>query len=143
MDITRLPCFHHVNWQPDRHARRGFALAMLVGFFVLGLLVAWRADRWGTAAFVLWGFGVALAVGAMLPAVGRLVYLGVTLPTSLIGYVISHLLLALIYFLVFTPLGWTLRRIGHDPLRLRPRGRRPVWIARVGERDSGDYYRQF
>lgn len=37
----------------------------------------------------------------------------------LLGLVNSYLLLTLVYGLVCVPLGWLLRRLGHDPLRRR------------------------
>ena len=36
-----------------------------------------------------------------------------------IGWVVSHLLLGVVYFLVLTPIGLTLRALGRDPLERR------------------------
>ncbi len=144
MKVTQLPFFQHVNWSPDRYERRRFAVSMLVGFAALGLLVAWRArDLLGTSTFILWGIGIALAVTALVPGLGRAVYLGVYLPTSLVGYVVSHVILTLMFFLVFVPIGLVLRLTGKDLLRLRPLRERAVWTRLDPVKDPESYYRQF
>jgi hypothetical protein len=143
MMIRRLPFFRHVNWSPGPRDLRGFAGTMLVGFLILGLVAAWRLHGFGPVTYGLWTAGAAIAVGALLPGVGRLVYLGVYLPTSILGYCISHVLLTLIFFFVFLPVGLAVRLTGHDLLRLtRPRTG-PSWTAHRGARGTDSYYRSF
>jgi Saxitoxin biosynthesis operon protein SxtJ len=138
--VSELPFFRHVNWRPDAKELRRFAVAMLIGFAVLGSLAAWRAGGVDTGAVVLWSIGVVLAVAAFIPKLGRVAYLAVYLPTSIIGYVVSTVILTLMFFLVITPLGILLRLIGKDFLQQQ---RRNCWtpVTRVKNEDS--YYRQF
>jgi hypothetical protein len=143
MNIRQLPCFRRVNWNPDRHDRRRFAAAMLIGFAALALLKVVRLHHLSPGAIILGSVGVALALGAVTPGLGRATYLGVYLPTSVIGYGVSRMILTLIYFLLFVPLGLFLRWRGKDLMRLRPRGRQSDWIAHRGVRDAASYYRQF
>jgi hypothetical protein len=143
MDLTHLPMFQHVRWEPDRGELRRFAIAMLVGFAVLGLLTAWRVGDFGTKTFVLWGLGIGLAVGALVPAVGRLVYLGIYLPTSVIGFVVSNIVLLLLFFFLFVPLGLILRLRGKDLLQLRRRQNGRNWRQHDEAKDAASYYRQF
>jgi hypothetical protein len=133
MKAAELAPFRHVNWHPNPGDRRGFALSMLVGFWLLGMLAAWRGRDLGQASFILWGIGTVLAVGALVPGLGRLVYLMVYLPTSLLGYLVSHVVLALVFGLLFVPLGLVLRLTGKDLLRLR----RPAAAGGAGEPRSG------
>ena len=135
-----LPFFQHVKWNPDATELRRFAVAMLIGFAVLGLLAAWRAGGISTGAIVLWSTGVVLAVAAVVPKLGRLAYLAVYLPTSIIGYVVSTVILTLMFFLVITPLGILLRLLGQDLLQ-QQRQKRWTPVTRVKTEDS--YYRQF
>src|SRR5262249_24857076 len=86
MTIRELACFQRVNWSPDSGELRRFAVAMLAGFAVLGLFRTLRHHGLDMGVFVLWGIGVALALAAMLPKLGRAAYLGVYVPTSLLGY---------------------------------------------------------
>jgi ABC-type uncharacterized transport system permease subunit len=143
MRIARLHCFQHVRWEPDREELRRFAVSMLIGFFALGLVVAWRRHALEPPTWVLWGLGLSLAVGSLTPGLGRMVYLGVYLPTSLIGYVLSYILLTLMFFLMFTPLGLLLRCMGKDFLQRRRPANRTVWTTHTGASSSNSYYRQF
>ncbi|HYE65986.1 MAG TPA: SxtJ family membrane protein [Pyrinomonadaceae bacterium] len=135
--------FQHVQWQPDSRELRRFAVAMLVGFTILGLIAAWRTNNLGTFPLVLWSLGIGLAVAALVPGLGRAAYLAVYLPTSIIGYIVSHVILFLMFFLVFVPIGLILRLTGKDLLRLRPQGSRAVWMHMETKKHSDSYYRQF
>jgi len=143
MRFTELPFFQHVKWQPDRAELRSFALAMLIGFGVLGLLPVWRAGAVGTNSIALWSVGVGLALGGLIPGLGRFVYLLVYIPTSIIGYVISNVLLTVIFYAVFTPMGLLLKLLGYDLLQLKSVRGHSNW-RRVGDaKDSDRYYQQF
>jgi len=141
VNIAALPFFQHVKWRPDRRELRRFAVAMLLGFSLLGLFAAWRANGIGNRSIVLWGIGLALAIAAFVPKLDRVAYLAVYLPTSIIGYIVSNVVLALMFFLVITPLGILLRLMGKDLLQQRQQkaGWMPVKVVKTEDR----YYRQF
>ena len=136
-----LPFFQHVKWHPDARELRRFAVAMLIGFAVLGLLAAWRAGGITNNSIVLWSIGAALAMAAFVPKLGRVAYLAVYLPTSIIGYVVSNVMLALMFFFVITPLGIILRLLGKD--FLRQRRQKGQWMPVKAARSTDSYYRQF
>jgi hypothetical protein len=47
------------------------------------------------------------------------------------GFFMTHLILALIYYLVFTPVALLMRALGRDPLRLKhDRNAKSYWIKR-------------
>jgi hypothetical protein len=78
----------------------------------------------------LWAWGVgALAVVAALAdlRVARAVFVGLMVVTYPVGLVVSTVALALLFYLVFTPLGWGMRLAGRDPLRLRTRADTTEW----------------
>jgi Saxitoxin biosynthesis operon protein SxtJ len=143
VNITALPFFQHVKWRPDARELRRFAIAMLIGFTVLGLLSAWRSNGIGTGAIVLWSIGVFLATAAFVPRLGRVAYLAVYLPTSIIGYVVSHVILTLMFFIVITPLGIILRLMGKDLLQQRRQKHKTGWMPVNGVKSEDSYYRQF
>ena len=143
MNITTLPFFQHIKWRPDARELRRFAIAMLIGFTILGLLSAWRGNGIGTASIVLWSIGAFLAIAAFIPRFGRIVYLGVYLPTSIIGYVVSNVLLALLFIIIFTPLGLILRLMGKDLLQQRRPNKRTTWMPVKEVKTEDSYYRQF
>jgi hypothetical protein len=141
--LKALPFFQHINWRPDARELRRFAVAMLIGFTVLGLLTAWRGGEIGTASIVLWSIGVVLAIAAFIPGLGRLAYLAVYLPTSIIGYVVSNVLLALMFFLLITPLGIILKLMGKDLLQQRRQKDTTQWTPIKAVKTEDSYYRQF
>lgn len=143
MNVATLPFFRHVKWHPDAVELRRFAIAMLIGFSLLGLLSAWRAKGIGTSSILLWSIGVFLAVAALVPRLGRAAYLGVYLPTSIIGYVVSNVLLTLMFFVVITPLAIILRLMGKDLLQQRRQKDKTQWNAVTTVKNEESYYRQF
>ena len=67
--------------------------------------------------------------------------MAVTFP---IGWVISHLLLGLIYYGMFTPLALFFRLVGRDALKLKiDRNAASYWIETPTNPDPANYFRQF
>ncbi|HVS62291.1 MAG TPA: SxtJ family membrane protein [Thermoanaerobaculia bacterium] len=112
-----------------------------------GLVGAILLFRFGLedAAPPVWGLGAAsLALALVRPALVRPIYLGLMLATYPIGWVVSHLILVLVYYGVVTPVGLVLRLAGRDPLLKRPDpARASYWREREPARDVKRYFRQF
>jgi hypothetical protein len=107
-------------------------------------LFCWRAG--GTvAAYVVWGIGLGLGlVGLVLPPIIKPVYQGLMFVTFPIGWVMSHLVLALVYFLVMTPIGWLMRLLGRDPMQRQiDRMAATYWVPRQSITNVERYFRQF
>ena len=143
MSLAKLPYFRRVKWQPDKAELRRFAIAMLVGFAVLGGLSAWRHHGVTQGVIALWSAGLALAVASQIPGLGRLAYLAVYLTSSFIGHFVSKVVLFLVFVLVFVPIGALLRLLGKDILRVRPDKPRAIWTPMKFGKESNRYYRQF
>jgi hypothetical protein len=61
-----------------------------------------------------------------------------------IGWLVSHALLAIIYYLVITPIGLVMRGLGKDPIQKRfDPTRKSYWVKREATRDRSRYFRQF
>lgn len=104
-----------VNRDPTPRQLRLFGAVALA---LTGVL-AWRLHAHGHPHLgLLLAVGVPVLVGPGLFALRwlRLVYLGACYLTFPIGYVVSHVLLAAMYYLVLLPIGLLLRCCGHDPL---------------------------
>ena len=140
--MKSLPFFKRVNWDPDAEELRKFALAMFIGFAIIGLLGALRTHQIGTPSKALWAMGVVLAIAAYIPGLGRSAYLAVYVPSTVLGYVISHVLLTIIFLAVFTPLGLFLRLLGKDLLLTR-RKVNTAWETHTHSTERSSYYRQF
>jgi ABC-type uncharacterized transport system permease subunit len=74
----------------------------------------------------------------------RLVFVGMSYAAWPIGFVVSHVVLALVYYLVVTPIGLVMRMVGYDPMSRRSDGDGASrWVPRSGERKAESYFRQF
>jgi hypothetical protein len=129
-------------------ACRRFAITLLVGLPLAGcvwlVLLRFTTDRWVWA--VLHGFvvaGLLLGVSALLaPGWSRRFYIGWHTVTRLIELALTWVLLALVFWLVITPVG--LVRRGRHPAFRRPlSGTKSCWQDVAAVKDPARYYRQF
>ena len=121
-----------------------FGVISLFGFGALGALARWSWHM-PTLAAVLFACGVAIClISIAYPPGIKYVYVGLTVLTYPIGWVILHLLLGILYFLLFTPLGLVFRAIGRDALHRRLDAQATTyWYPRTSEVDPERYFRQF
>ena len=133
-----------INWHPSPKELRVFAILEMAFF---SLVAWWIADRWAaprTAAVILVLAGGAGVAGLGRPSLLRPVYVVWMMAVLPIGWTISHLAMAGIYYLVVTPIGLIMRLGGHDPMHRRfDRAARSYWRARPPEARKGRYFRQF
>jgi hypothetical protein len=132
-DVVRVPTRSHL---------RQFAGLWIVFFGGLALSRAWSGRFDGTAqatAAIAITFGV---IGLWRPLVMRWVFTGWMVVAFPIGWTVSRIMLALLYYVVFTPMGLALRLIGRDALGLRrPRGE-SCWVERPAVVEAKTYLRQ-
>jgi len=133
-----------INRHPSSRDLRWFGLLLPVFIAVVGALVWRRTGAIGPATAV-WGTGAALsAVFAVWPASRRRIYVAWMMAVFPIGWVISHLLLGTIYFLVITPIGVAMRLLGRDPLERRlDRTADSYWVRHRPPERVDRYLRQF
>lgn len=114
------------------------------------LLLVWGLERFagvpGSAiAACLAAAGVAGTVASLASTpVGTRLYRGWMFAAMPIGWTVSHLILGLVFYLVFTPVGLALRALGKDPMC---RGFDPTattyWQPHRQQPNPGRYFRQF
>jgi ABC-type uncharacterized transport system permease subunit len=129
------------NPRPDK--LRTFGLLLPVFFGGLGAIVRWRWDL-PVVATAIWVAGAGLTVLYFaMPPVRRPIYVGWMYAVLPIGVVVSYLVLAVVYFLILTPIGLVRRMFG-DPLQRRFDRQATTYWTRVRSRtDKRDYFRQF
>jgi hypothetical protein len=132
-----------INRHPSAGELRSFSRLWLPLFVVVvGALAWWRLESPATAA-AIWILGGALAaLGLSSPEAARQIFVGMQTLTYPIALVVSTLALALLFYAVFTPVGWLLRLAGHDPLQLR-RGKRSRWIPSTRKDDAAEAMKQY
>lgn len=121
------------------------------GFIWLGFITFFGAMAWfkfgnPTAASYLWVAAVVVPIiGWLVPAFMRLVFVGMSYAAWPIGFVVSHVVLALVYYLVMTPIGVLMRLFGYDPMaRHSNQADSSFWVERIGSsRRTDAYFRQF
>lgn len=136
MSLLRL------NRHPSKRQLLVFGLAWLLFVGVLSASL-WTRSR-HTPAIVLAGLAVGVPLAGMVsPGFLRLVYLGLTYAVYPVGFVVSHVVLAVLYYLVLTPIGLVLRLGGYDPLARRfDRAAPTYWQRRTNPKPSESYLRQ-
>ncbi len=116
-----------------------------LGFFLL--LAAWQGWGHGRTGWAVALVALALGVGPLgllWPRAIRPVYVAWLAVGFPVGWAVTHLLLAGIYFGLFTPVAWAFRLAGRDALALRrPAGRETYWAAKPQAADAARYFRQF
>ena len=133
-----------INWNPTSTQLRQFAAMQLVFF---ALVAAWLFHRTGsgTLAIALLGVSaVACIAGSVRPQCLRWIFVGWIVAAFPIGWLVSHLLLALLFYLVFTPVGIMMRLCGYDPMQRRlDREAKSYWKPRTPPEDAQRYFKQY
>ena len=106
---------HHVPARLSPAEGRKFGIQVGLAFLAIAAFVWWRG-RTGAAPW-LGGIGALLvAAGLVIPGLLGPVYRAWMGLALLLSRVTTPILMAIIYFLVITPIGLLLRALGRDPL---------------------------
>jgi hypothetical protein len=136
-----------LNWtdiprNPSRKTLRQFAAAWIV---FCGLLAA-RSYRHGHHTLA---FGLAMAAlivgvpGLIIPACVRWIFVGWMTLAFPIGWLISQLMMAVMFYVILTPVALIFRIRGRDLLqRKRTANRTTYWLPKRPPEDVRSYFRQ-
>lgn len=134
-----------IDWRPDSRRLRRFGATVLVGCGLIGLALFFAADR-AHAALAVWIAGAVIGLlgltGAKMGLPGYWLWMGIAFVA---GNIVSRLLLAVVYFGLFAPMGAIMRLCGRDSLALRRRPSATYWkdLAPTRHDDPARYERQF
>jgi hypothetical protein len=133
-----------INKAPSRRELAWFGVFWLIFFVGAGVVFCSRDGSPGRAV-AAWLVAVLVPViGWLVPAFMRIVYLGMSWLTFPIGYCVSYAVMAVVYYLVLTPVGWVMRLLGHDPLHRRFDARaQSYWVPRERDESIDRYFRQW
>ena len=142
-----------VNLKPETRHLRQFGIGGLVVFLALAGLALWRGNLFGLDlgehaamwAGSLAGLGALLGIlGAVAPRFNLPFYVALTVITLPIGVVLSFVILAVIFYLVITPMALLFRVLGRDALcETLEADRDSYWQPIAGEAPVERYFRQF
>jgi hypothetical protein len=130
---------------PPARVLRLFGGVWLPLFLAIVGAVVWRGGGDPATSWTLWGVAaLSIVVALARPAWLRWLYVGLMVVTWPIGWVLSLVVLALIYYGVITAAGLALRVFGKDPLLKRGSPEVPsYWRPRRAPADVERYFRQY
>ena len=130
-----------INTNPDSKTLRQFAGLCLIVFGAIG---GWQWNKgadWGL--WLLIGAGVVGGIGLIWPKALKPIFVTWMILAFPIGWVVSHTILALIFFGCFFPLGLILRMRGHNSLKLTKTDTDTYWLPKTQQSDPTRYLKQF
>ena len=142
-----------INWRPDDRTLRQFGVIALFGFSFLAAIAWWElfifAFGLGEARPIVAGTFAALAGISALsslvaPRANLPIYLGLTILSYPIGFVLSYVIMGFLFFVMITPAGLFFRLTGYDPLHRRfdPEAT-TYWTDPRPRRGKESFFRQF
>jgi hypothetical protein len=110
-------------------------------------MAVWQALARGhfITALILAVFALTIGpLGLVRPDWLRWLYVGWMIVAFPIGWTVSQIMLAVMFFGLFTPIGLAFRLAGRDPLdRARPPKRTSYWVPKPQPADLRRYFKQF
>jgi hypothetical protein len=132
-----------LNRNPSRRDLSVFAVVLPLVALVVGVIAVIRFDAIGVAQIV-WGMGAALTlVYLAVPGWRVPIFVGWMYATYPIGWILSHVVLLIVFFVVIVPFGVIARLTRRDPLARRvDRSAPSYWRRREPVSDVNRYFRQ-
>lgn len=128
---------------PPARVLRQFAAAWLVFFLLLSASEIWRRGN-TSAGLALAIVSLAGIVGLIRPASLRVVFITASAVAFPIGWVVSQIMLAAIFYGVVTPIAFLHRARGRDVLNLKRKPEQSTfWVTRGPQSAPERYFKQF
>jgi hypothetical protein len=133
-----------IQFDPPRKMLRQFA-ALWIAFF--GGFALWQSLVHGNNTLAAVFAGLALTIGPLgllRPEWLRPVYVTWMVLAFPIGWTVSQMIVGVMFYAVFTPIGLVFRLFGRDQLGLRrDPGRGTFWTPKPSPKDLRRYFQQF
>ena len=116
-----------------------------LSILVFGGMAYWqRLHGRSTLALIFVALAVLIGpLGLLKPQAIRFVFVGITGMLFPIGWLVSQIVLALLFFGVFTPVALLFKLIGRDALARHQRPEVPTyWVVQPSVKDLRSYFRQ-
>ncbi len=142
-----------INLNPDERILRQFGWIALFGFSFVAIL-AWQewmifagglGEARETVAACFIGLGVLSAFFSLIfPRANKPIYIILTLLSYPVGFVLSYVIMGLLFFGMITPVAIFFKIIGRDKLdrKFEPEAT-SYWVDAQGERSKDSYFNQF
>ena len=129
---------------PASRVLRQFSAAWLVFFLATALLQGLVRGHPGTAALLaILGLGVG-GLGLVRPQAVRALFVGCMLLAFPVGWLVSQVMLLVMFYGIITPVALFFRLRGRDLLRRKPPGPgQTLWTEKKTPADLRRYFRQY
>ena len=140
-----------IDLRPSKKKLIQFGWIGLLGFSILGLIIGFKFGSFGTEGNLKLP-SIFLSIAILCPILSLFypkallpIYLILSLIAIQIVFVISNIILMLIFYIIVTPIGIFFRLIGREQLSISDRysSKETHWIISNKENDLVSYFRQF
>ncbi len=129
------------NLPADQRSLRRFGITIGAAIAVTGGVVWYLNRPYGAEIMYVGGFVLWLA--GFVPRILKPLYRVWMAPALTLGWVMTRILLSLVFYLVITPLGLIRRLAGHETMRSRAcDDDTSLWVSRDPDRDKPDNLRR-
>jgi len=135
LDLDHVPSIAELRW---------FGLALAIALAIIGRLLT-RAFGWPVFQEAMLVAGMVLGVVYYLAPRTRMpIYKAWRRVQMPVAFVIWHTALAMLFYLIVTPIALVMRWLGRDPLnrRIEP-SRQSYWETRVAVQEAERYFRMY
>jgi len=131
-----------IQFNPSHKTLRQFAGLLLIVFSLLAIIEVQYRHR-PQLALVYGALAIVLGpLGLVQPRMMRPIWVAWSVVAFPIGWVVSTVFLAVLFYAVFAPIGFVFRLTGRDVLGLRRAEVGTYWKPRPAAREKRQYFRQ-
>jgi hypothetical protein len=133
-----------INWNPTSKQLQLFSTMQMAFCWLLAVGVFRHTNSLKVPLSIATLAAVMGLIGISMPPRIRIVYVAWTAAMLPFGWIVSHLLLAAIFYLLMTPTALTMRIFRYDPLqRSFDRYAKSYWIPRAPTEELHSYFKQY
>ena len=138
-----------LDLNPAPHIIKQFAWFAVIGmgllaFAVLKFTVGFAWDHPVFLTCVAIGVAQLLLFLAGVTIVSRALFVVLSVAFVPIGFILSHVMLAVVYYLVLTPIALVFRLIGRDVIGKKlDKNAKTYWVERSGDRPAASYFKLY
>lgn len=133
-----------VNWNLSPKQLRIFSVLQLVFFAIIAAWLHYGTSHGHIGRIVLVVSAIVGVVGFVWPPLMRVVYVVWMALVFPIGWTVSHIVFAVLFYLVITPIAIIMKLCGYDSMQRKfdPEAS-TYWKRRESREDTSRYFKQF
>ena len=130
------------NIKSSKKDLRQFGLTVGIAFCLLGLLLLWRKKEYYSYFFII--SATLVSFGLFFPTLLKPIQKAWMTLAVILGWIVTRIILIILFYLVVTPIGILSRLFGKDLLNLKlDKKANSYWIKKTKETDKARYQNQF